>query len=89
MFRWQVLRESDRPNREERYLVRKEEFNIQAQNGVRIWASNAAVIKMQAIGGGKTVSLELGSGGEVIVDDISWIKDNSGRYNLVLSRLES
>ncbi|MDR2394383.1 MAG: helix-turn-helix domain-containing protein [Treponema sp.] len=88
MFRWEILSERDRRGRNERYFQKADDINIQAQNGVRIWASNAAVVKLQAIGGGRTVPLELGSAGEVVVVDVRWVRDDEHRYRLVLVRLE-
>jgi cytoskeletal protein RodZ len=88
MFRWEILFERDRPDRNERYFQRGEELNIQAQNGVRVWASNAQVAKLQVIGGGRTVPVELGGAGEVVVADIRWVRDEENRYRLVLARLE-
>jgi cytoskeletal protein RodZ len=84
MFRW----ESDRRNRNEQYFVRTDELNIQAQNGIRIWVSNAAAVKLQVIGGGRTVPLEIGVAGEVVVADVRWVRDDDGRFRLILSRLE-
>jgi hypothetical protein len=88
MFRWEILFERDRPDRNERYFQRGEELNIQAQNGVRIWASNAQAAKLQVIGGGRTVPVELGGAGEVVVADIRWVRDEENRYRMVLARLE-
>ncbi|MDR1957006.1 MAG: helix-turn-helix domain-containing protein [Treponema sp.] len=88
MFRWEILAERDRRDRNERYFQRADEINIQAQNGIRMWASNAAVVKLQVIGGGRTVPLELGSAGEVVVADVRWVRDDEHRYRLVLVRLE-
>jgi cytoskeletal protein RodZ len=88
MFRWEILFERDRPDRNERYFQRGEELNIQAQNGVRIWASNAQAAKLQVIGGGRTVAVELGGAGEVVVADVRWVRDEENRYRMVLLRLE-
>ncbi|MDR2797508.1 MAG: helix-turn-helix domain-containing protein [Treponema sp.] len=88
MFRWEILAERDRRGRNERYFQKADDINIQAQNGVRIWASNAAVVKLQAIGGGRTLPLELGGPGEIVVADIRWVRDDEHRYRLVLVRLE-
>jgi hypothetical protein len=88
LFRWEILAERDRPGRNEQYFERNRELIIQAQNGVRIGVSNAASIKMQAIGGGRTVPLELGGAGEVIVAEIHWVKDDENRYRLVLVQLD-
>ena len=87
MFRWEVLREGNRQNRGEKYFSRGEEFNIQAQNGIRLWMGNAGVVKLKAVGGGRTVPLEAGAG--VVVADVLWRRGEDGRYNLALSRLEN
>ncbi|MDR1147816.1 MAG: helix-turn-helix domain-containing protein [Spirochaetaceae bacterium] len=89
MFRWEILREPNRQARNERYFVKGDEQTIQAQNGVRIWVSNSSVVKILAIGGGHNISLELGSPGEAIVEDIYWTRDDDGRYKLIQTRLES
>jgi transcriptional regulator with XRE-family HTH domain len=88
LFRWEILAERDKQGRNERYFERNNEFNIQAQNGVRIGASNAAAVKIQVISGGKNVPVELGAAGEVVVAEIHWIRDENNRYQLVLTRLE-
>ncbi|MDR2661902.1 MAG: helix-turn-helix domain-containing protein [Treponema sp.] len=88
LFRWEILAERDRQGRKEEYFQRSSELSIQAQNGVRMGVSNAAAVKLQVIGGGRTVPLEIGSAGEVVVADIRWIRDEDGRYRLVLLRLE-
>jgi cytoskeletal protein RodZ len=88
MFRWEILFERDRQIRNEQYFQRNAELSIQAQNGVRLWASNAAAAKLQVIGGGRTAPLDLGGAGEVVVADIRWVRDEDNRYRLVLMRLE-
>ncbi|MDR3167609.1 MAG: helix-turn-helix domain-containing protein [Treponema sp.] len=88
MFRWEILFERDRQIRNEQYFQRAAELSIQAQNGIRMWVSNAAAVKLQAIGGGRTVPLELGGAGEVVVVDVRWVRDEDNRYRLVLIRLE-
>jgi cytoskeletal protein RodZ len=89
MFRWEILMERDRRDRNERYFQRTDELNIQAQNGIRIWASNAQAAKFQVIGGGRTVPLEIGSAGEVVVVDVRWVRDDENRYRLIVVRLET
>jgi cytoskeletal protein RodZ len=89
MFRWEILAERDRQDRNEQYFQRGEELNIQIQNlGVRIWASNAQAAKLQLIGGGRTTPVELGGAGEVVVADIRWVRDEENRFRMVLARLE-
>jgi cytoskeletal protein RodZ len=89
MFRWEILLERDRRERNEQYFQRSDELNIQAQNGIRIWASNAQAAKFQVIGGGRTVPVEIGIPGEVVVADIRWVRDEESRYRLVVARLET
>jgi hypothetical protein len=90
MFRWEILQERDRRERTERYFQRSDVLDIQAQNGIRIWVSNAQAAKFQVIGGGgRTVPVEIGSAGEVVVADIRWVRDGENRYRLIFSRLES
>ncbi|MDR1216260.1 MAG: helix-turn-helix domain-containing protein [Treponema sp.] len=88
LFRWEILAESNRQGRNEQYFERNRELSIQAQNGVRIGASNAAAVKIQVIGGGRQVPLELGAAGEVIVVDVRWIREEENRYRLALVLLE-
>jgi len=88
MFRWEILFERDRRDRNEQYFQRSDELNIQAQNGIRMWVSNAAAVKIQVIGGGRTVPLEIGGVGEVVVADVRWVRDEDGRFRLILLRLE-
>jgi len=88
MFRWEILNERDRRGSTQRYFQRSEVLDIQAQNGIRIWASNAQAAKLQVIGAGRVVSAEIGSAGEVVVAEIRWVRDDENRYRLVLSRLE-
>jgi cytoskeletal protein RodZ len=88
MFRWEILDERDRRERNERYFQRADELNIQAQNGIRVWLSNAAAVKLQVIGGGRTAPLDAGGAGEVVVADVRWIRDEEGRFRLILSRLD-
>jgi cytoskeletal protein RodZ len=86
MFRW----ERDRRDRNEDYFSRGQPLTIQqAQNGVRLWASNAQAAKCVVIGGGRTVPVELGAAGEVVVADILWVRDEGGRYRLMLVRMET
>jgi cytoskeletal protein RodZ len=84
MFRW----ESDRRSREEMYFHRADVQNIQAQNGIRLWISNASAVRLQVIGGGRTVDLDVGGPGEVAVADLRWLRDDDGRFRLALIKLD-
>ena len=77
--------EQDRGNRQERYYQKSEQLTIQANNAIRVWASNGNAVKMQIIAGGKTVDIEVTRPGEVIVKDLKWIKDDeTNRYKFVI-----
>ncbi|MDR1232075.1 MAG: helix-turn-helix domain-containing protein [Spirochaetaceae bacterium] len=90
MFRWQVLREANRSSRTEQYFARGTDLSIQAvQNGVRLWVSNAAAVKLQAIGSGRTQAVEIGGPGEVVVVDIAWVREETGGWKLAVVRLEN
>jgi cytoskeletal protein RodZ len=89
MFRWEILNERDRRERTQNYFQRNDELNIQAQNGIRIWASNAQAARFQVIGGGRVFPVEIGGAGEVVVADIRWVRDEDNRFRLVLIRLET
>jgi len=89
MFRWEILNERDRRGTNQRYFQRADQLDIQAQNGIRIWVSNAQAARFQIIGAGRTFPVELGSPGEVVVADFRWVRDEENRYRLVLIRLET
>ena len=50
--------------------------------------SNANAVKMQIIGAGNIVDLDIGRPGQVLVEDIKWIKDEDGRFKLVVMEVE-
>lgn len=77
--------EADRGRREERYYQKSELLTVQAQNGIRVWASNGNAVKLQMVAGGKTVDIELSRPGEVIVRDLKWVRDeDTGRFKFVV-----
>jgi cytoskeletal protein RodZ len=84
MFRWEV----DRRDRKEEYFSRGQRLNIPVQNTIRLWTSNATALTAELNGAGRTVTLNLGSAGEVVVIDLRWLRDNDGRYRLTQYRLE-
>jgi cytoskeletal protein RodZ len=88
MFRWELLRENNRQGRQEQYYLRGDSLDIQAQNGVRIWVSNAMAVKLQVIGGGREAPLDIGGAGEVVVAEIRWVRDDDGRFRLRLIRID-
>lgn len=84
MFRWEV----DRKERDERYFHKAETLTVQARNALRLWVSNAAAVKLTTIGGGRSVDLDIGRAGEVVVVDIKWVRDEDNQYRLVTERID-
>ena len=88
LFRYEILSERDRQGRSEQYYQRSEEINVTAQNGIRLGISNAQTVRLQVIGGDRTIPFEAGGAGEVVAADLRWIRDEDNRYRLVLIRLD-
>ena len=88
LFRYEVLAERDRQGRSEQYYQRSEELNITAQNGIRLGLSNAQSVRLQVVGGDRTIPFETGGAGEVVAADLRWIRDDDGRFRLALVRLD-
>ncbi|MCL1927872.1 MAG: helix-turn-helix domain-containing protein [Treponema sp.] len=84
MFRWEL----DRSDRTERYFSRGERLSIHVMNTIRLWSSNATAVAIELNGAGRTVTLNLGTPGEVVVIDLRWLRDNDGRFRLTQYRLE-
>ena len=90
MFRWEVLAEPARRERNERFFQRFDELTVpHVHNGVRIWTSNAQAARFQVIGGGRTVPVDIGGPGEVVVADIRWVRGDDNVFRLVVARLEA
>ena len=76
LFRYRL----DRKDAVEDYLSNGDTVNMTASNGVRLWISNGNTVKLQVIAASKP--------GEVIVQDIRWIKDTDGKYKLVVNEID-
>ncbi|MCL2092917.1 MAG: helix-turn-helix domain-containing protein [Treponema sp.] len=87
-FRYEILFEADRPGRNEQFHQRGDEINITAQNGIRLGTSNAQALRLQVIGGGRTVPFDLGGPGEVVAADLRWVRDEANQFALVLIALD-
>lgn len=80
-----------RPDRKEvveDYYTNGDVVNITASNGVRVWMANGNAVKLQVLANGKTYDLAVAKAGEVIAEDIKWIKDTDGKYKVVVTDLE-
>ena len=59
-----------------------------ANNGVRVWMSNGNTVKFTVIADTKNYDLEIGKAGQVLVQDIKWVRDSEGKYKLVVVELD-
>jgi transcriptional regulator with XRE-family HTH domain len=72
----------------ETYFTKGEVFTANPHNAIRLWLSNSESVKINIVADTKTYSLDIGKAGHVLVEDIKWIKDNEGRYRLVVFELD-
>jgi cytoskeleton protein RodZ len=85
MFRYEV----DKRDRDERYYRKGDTVTVNAQNSLRIWASNAQAVKLTVqASGGKSADLDLGGAGEVAVKRIAWTQGDSGGWVLGASEVD-
>lgn len=84
IFRYQ----SDKKELIEDYFTTGDTLTCTSNNSLRIWMSNANAVKMQIQGDGSTVSIDIGKPGQVLVQDIRWIRDSQGTYKLVVLEVE-
>ena len=79
MFRYEV----DKRDRDERYYRKGDTVTVNAQNSIKLWASNAQAVKLTVqASGGKSADLDLGGAGEVAVKRIAWTQGDSGGWVL-------
>jgi len=79
LFRYEI----DRKDRDERYYHKGETITINANNNVKLWASDGQEVKLTvSASGGKTADLDLGGAGEVSVKRIAWSQADSGGWAL-------
>ncbi len=78
----------DNENSVESYFTRGEVFTANPHNGIRLWISNSNAVKFTIVADSRTFDLDIGAAGQVLVEDIKWIKDSDGRYKLVVIELD-
>ena len=78
----------DNDNSVESYFARGEVFTANPHNGIRLWISNSNAVKFTIVADSRTYDLDIGAAGQVLVEDIKWIKDSDGRYKLVVIELD-
>ena len=78
----------DNDNSVESYFAKGEVFTANPHNGIRLWISNSNAVKFTIVADSRTFDLDIGAAGQVLVEDIKWIKDSDGRYKLVIIELD-
>ena len=78
----------DRKETVEDYFASGDIVNMTASNGIRMWISNGNAVKLQVVANGKSYDLVVQRAGEVVAQDIKWIKDTDGRYKIVIVDLD-
>ena len=85
MFRYEI----DRKDRDERYYRKGETITVNANNSVKLWASNAQSAKLTVqASGGKSADLDLGGPGEVAVKRIAWSQPEGGGWALSAAEVD-
>lgn len=74
---------ADNKPRVEKFYDAGETLVLQANNGFRLWMINANLVNIQVIGAGRSQNLEVGQQGQVLVEDIKWIR-NDGKFRLMV-----
>lgn len=81
LFRYKV----DRKEPTETYFTTGEIVTMTANNGIRLWISNCNAVKLSVIADSRNYDLTIGKAGQVLFEDIKWIKDTTdGKYKLVI-----
>lgn len=70
------------------YFTSGEVVTMTPRNGVRLWMSNGNAVRLQMIANGITTNLDIGKAGQVLVQDIKWIRDTDGLYKVVIIDVE-
>ena len=78
----------DNDNSVESYFAKGEVFTANPHNGIRLWISNSNAVKFTIVADSRTYDLDIGAAGQVLVEDIKWIKDSDGRYKLIVVELD-
>ena len=72
----------------EDYYTAGDLLTIQSSNGVRLWLSNINAAKIQVQAGVQHYDLEMGKAGQVVAEDIKWVREAPGAYKLVVIGLD-
>lgn len=72
----------------EDFLSNGDVLTVTSSNVFRLWMSNGNTAKLQLVANGRSYDLGVSKAGEVVVQDIKWIKDTDGKYKLVIIDLD-
>jgi len=84
LFRYQ----SDLKASVEDFFANGDKLVFTSNNSARIWMSNALTVKLQVQGDTQVTDIAFGKAGQVIVEDIRWIKEADGSYKLVVLQVD-
>jgi cytoskeletal protein RodZ len=84
LFRYQ----SDLKASVEDFFANGDKLVFTSNNSARIWMSNALTVKLQVQGDTQVTDIAFGKAGQVIVEDIRWIKESDGSYKLVVLQVD-
>lgn len=84
VFRYDV----DRKESIENYYANGDVVTMTANNRVRVWISNGNTVKFQVVAASQTFELEIARAGEVVVQDIKWVRTEDGKYRLVVESID-
>lgn len=79
---------SDNSASEEYYLTNGEVVNVSSNNGIRLWMSNSNAVSFSIVADGKRFDLGVGRAGQVLAEDIRWIRTSDATYQLVVIELD-
>ncbi len=81
--------EADRKEWVEKYYTKGESININVTNALTLWSSNAQAVKLTVqASGGRSVDLEIGAPGEIVVKRLAWSRADSATWTLTSSELD-
>ena len=79
LFRYWVDFNSDSEKIED-YYKSGDTLSITSQyRGIRLWMSNSNALQIQVVSGATSKKLEVGKAGQILVEDIKWVRSDRGR----------
>lgn len=84
VFRYRI----DNGQSQQYFLTNGETVNISANNRIRLWISNSNAVTLSIVADTRRFDLDVGKAGQVLVEDIRWIRTSTGAYQLVVQELD-